>query len=231
MQNMSNWHGPCPHLMPFVLVSIIDIAHSLRFHPSLNHHSWARMAASLEGSELSGWSRPASVVKLRNASCLLDFQALRGERRWIGFSGRGAFCLKQEMGVEALGRRHDWVRIQIVLGIAEWENGGPEFGVGPATSGHPWKCLWGLLYSSPTPPPASFPLVLLFLPLSLDAFSWEEPGWKQRGPKQKRRAFVLLHTLCESCLCQSVFLVNPCVQLRIYVEMFVCSLSDCLHGN
>lgn len=90
--------GPCPHLMPFVLVSIIDIAHSLRFLPSLNHHSWARMAASLEGSELSGWSRPASVVKLRNATCPLDFQALRGERHWIGFSGRGAFCLKTGNG-------------------------------------------------------------------------------------------------------------------------------------
>lgn len=201
--------GPCPRFGPFALVSISHIAHGIKFLPSLNRHFWARMTASVDDC-----IRPASVVKLCNATRLLDFQALQGERRWIGFSGRGAFCLKTGNGSWG-SREKTWLSENPDCPWrAEWENGGPEFGVCFTRSGQPWKCLLGFTVQ---PPFLSPPLAALFLLLSLVAFSWEEPGWKQRGPKQKRRAFVLLHTHCESCLwlCQSVFLFNPCVLLSI----------------
>lgn len=56
---------------------------------------------------------------------------------------RGFLFKKQEMVVEALGRRHDWMRIQIVW---EWENGGLEFGVDIHGN-----VFWGSAYKPPLP--------------------------------------------------------------------------------
>ncbi len=127
------------------------------------------------------------------------------------------------MGVEALGRRHDWVRIQIVLGIAEWENGGPEFGVGPATSGHPWKCLLGFAGIARQPPPGFFPSRASLSPALSWCFFLGRSLVENREALTKEESVCSVAHSCKRCLWQSVFLVNPCVQLRIYVEMFVCS--------
>lgn len=86
---------------------------------------------------------------------------------------RGFLFKKQEMGVEALGRRHDWMRIQIVW---EWENGGLEFGVCFTKSGHPWKCLLGF---GVQPPPPS---------ISLPSFSCSLPVFLGRSPAENREA-------------------------------------------
>lgn len=146
--------GPCSCLGPFALVSVSHIAHKSPFLSQNDCISEGQRFVRVESPSV------CCETAQRHLSAWFPGPARRSALNRILWT-RGFLFKKQEMGVEALGRRHDWMRIQIVW---EWENGGLEFGVCFTKSGHPWKCLLGFGVQPPPPPFLSRSPLSLALP-------------------------------------------------------------------